>query len=60
MNNSKAIRYAIYAALLYALAPFMGALISLALFPKIPALLFIISFVIMALGAFLAIEKERT
>ena len=44
----------------YALAPFMGALISLALFPKIPALLFIISFVIMALGAFLAIEKERT
>jgi len=44
----------------YALAPFMGALISLALFPKIPALQFIISFVIMALGAFLAIEKERT
>ena len=44
----------------YALAPFMGALISLALFPKIPALLFIISFVIMALGEFLAIEKERT
>ena len=44
----------------YALAPFMGALISLALFPKMPALLFIISFVIMALGAFLAIEKERT
>lgn len=44
----------------YALAPFMGALISLVLFPKIPALLFIILFVIMALGAFLAIEKERT
>ncbi|MBO7424676.1 MAG: DMT family transporter [Clostridiales bacterium] len=43
----------------YALAPFMGALISLVMFPKIPALLFIISFVIMALGAFLAIEKER-
>ena len=44
----------------YALAPFIGALISLVLFPKIPALLFIISFIIMALGAFLAIEKERT
>lgn len=44
----------------YALAPFIGALISLALFPKMPALLFIISFVLMALGAFLAIEKERT
>ena len=42
----------------YALAPFIGALISLALFPKIPALLFIISFILMALGAFLAIEKE--
>jgi drug/metabolite transporter (DMT)-like permease len=44
----------------YALAPFIGALISLVLFPKIPSWLFIISFVIMALGAFLAIEKERT
>lgn len=44
----------------YALAPFIGALISLAIFPKIPSWLFIISFVIMALGAFLAIEKERT
>ena len=44
----------------YALAPFMGALISLALFPKIPSLLYVLSFVIMALGAFLAIEKERT
>lgn len=44
----------------YALAPFIGALISLILFPKLPALLFIISFIIMALGAFLAIEKERT
>ena len=44
----------------YALAPFIGALISLILFPKMPALLFIISFIIMALGAFLAIEKERT
>ncbi len=43
----------------YALAPFIGALISIILFPKIPALLFIISFVIMALGAFLAIEKEK-
>ena len=42
----------------YALAPFIGALISLALFPKTPELLFILSFVIMALGAFLAIEKE--
>ena len=44
----------------YALAPFIGALISLILFPKMPALLFIISFIIMALGVFLAIEKERT
>lgn len=44
----------------YALAPFIGALISLILFPKMPSLLFIISFIIMALGAFLAIEKERT
>lgn len=44
----------------YALAPFMGALISLVLFPKIPSLLYVLSFVIMALGAFLAIEKERT
>ncbi len=44
----------------YALAPFIGSLISLILFPKIPALLFIISFIIMAPGAFLAIEKERT
>lgn len=44
----------------YALAPFIGALISLVIFPKIPSWLFIISFVIMALGAFLAIEKERT
>ena len=44
----------------YALAPFMGALISLALFPKIPSFLYVLSFVIMALGAFLAIEKERT
>lgn len=44
----------------YALAPFIGALISLILFPKVPALLFIISFIIMALGSFLAIEKERT
>lgn len=43
----------------YALAPFIGALISLVLFPKIPSWLFIISFVIMALGSFLAIEKER-
>lgn len=43
----------------YAVAPFIGALISLVLFPKIPSLLFIISFIIMALGAFLAIEKER-
>jgi len=44
----------------YALAPFMGALISLALFPKIPSLLYVLSFVIMALGAFLATKKERT
>ena len=42
----------------YALAPFIGAFISLILFPKIPSLLFIISFITMAAGAYLAVEKE--
>ena len=42
----------------YALAPFIGAFISLILFPKIPSLLFIIAFITMAAGAYLAVEKE--
>ena len=41
-----------------ALAPFIGAFISLILFPKIPSLLFIIAFITMAAGAYLAVEKE--
>lgn len=44
----------------YALAPFIGAFISLILFPKIPSLLFIIAFITMAAGAYLAVEKEDT
>ena len=43
----------------YALAPFISALISLVLFPQIPGLLFISAFILMATGAYLAIEKER-
>lgn len=42
----------------YALAPFIGAFISLILFPKNPSLLFIIAFITMAAGAYLAVEKE--
>lgn len=44
----------------YALAPFIGAFLSIAIFPKIPSALFVISFMIMAVGAYLAAEKERT
>lgn len=44
----------------YALAPFIGAFLSIAIFPKIPSALFAISFMIMAAGAYLAAEKERT
>ena len=44
----------------YALAPFAGAVISIVLFPKIPSLLFISAFILMAAGAFLAAEKERS
>jgi len=44
----------------YALAPFIGAFLSIAIFPKIPSALFVISFMIMAAGAYLAAEKERT
>ena len=44
----------------YALAPFIGAFLSFAIFPKIPSALFVISFMIMAAGAYLAAEKERT
>ena len=43
----------------YALAPFISALISLVLFPQIPGLQFISAFILMATGAYLAIEKER-
>jgi len=44
----------------YAFAPFAGAVISIVLFPKIPSLLFISAFILMAAGAFLAAEKERS
>ena len=44
----------------YALAPFAGAVISIVLFPKIPSLLFISAFILMAAGAFLAAEKGRS
>ena len=43
----------------YALSPFIGALLSLMIFPKIPSVLFISAFILMAIGAGLAIEKER-
>ena len=43
----------------YALAPFISAMISLILFPKIPGLLFISAFILMAIGAYFTIEKER-
>ena len=41
----------------YAFAPFISAFISLVLFPKIPNLFFISAFILMAIGAYLAIEK---
>ena len=43
----------------YALAPFISALISLILFQKIPGLLFISAFILMATGAYFTIEKKR-
>lgn len=42
----------------YALAPFISAFLSLVVFPKIPNLFFISAFILMAIGAYLAIEKE--
>ena len=43
----------------YALSPFIGAGLSLLFFPKIPSPLFIVAFIVMVTGAYLAIEKER-
>ena len=43
----------------YALSPFIVALLSLMISPKIPSVLFISAFILMAIGAGLAIEKER-
>ncbi|MCR5060231.1 MAG: DMT family transporter [Saccharofermentans sp.] len=42
----------------YALSPFIGALISIAVFPKIPSVLFVAAFAVMAAGTFLAIDKD--
>ncbi len=44
----------------YALSPFIGALISIAVFPKIPSVIFVTASIVMAAGAFLAIGKEQS
>ncbi|MCR5421390.1 MAG: DMT family transporter [Lachnospiraceae bacterium] len=41
----------------YALSPFVGSVISLIIFPKIPSFLFVTAFIIMAAGSCLATEK---
>ncbi len=44
----------------YALAPFIGAILSIAIFPKMPSLLFIFAFLTMAVGTYLTShEKEE-
>ena len=43
----------------YALAPFIGAVLSFAIFPKVPSPLFIIAFFIMTAGAFLASHERE-
>jgi len=43
----------------YALAPFIGAILSICIFPKIPSLLLVIAFSVMAAGAFLASHERE-